>query len=54
LVALLVATTLLIVMALGAYFLYGREPFQRPFLAIAVVITWLGALVGFGIASDSG
>ncbi len=46
--------TILIIMAVGAYFLYGRELFQRPFLAIAVVIAWLGALVGISIGGDTG
>ena len=46
LVGLLIATSLLIIMAVGAYFLFGRELFQRPFLIVAVVIAWLGALVG--------
>ena len=46
LVGLLIATGLLAIMAVGAYLMYGRELFQRPFLAVAVVIAWLGALVG--------
>lgn len=54
LVPVLVAATVLIVMALGAYLLYGRELFQRPFLAIAVVIAWLGVLVGISIGSETG
>jgi hypothetical protein len=54
LVPVLVAATILIVMALGAYFLYGRELFQRPFLVVAVVIAWLGALIGINIGSDPG
>jgi len=54
LVRLLMATSLLVIMALGAYLLYGRELFQRPFLAVAVVIAWLGALVGISIGSESG
>jgi hypothetical protein len=54
LVRLLMATTLLVILALGAYLLYGRELFQRPFLVIAVVVAWLGALVGIGIGSDPG
>jgi uncharacterized protein YbaP (TraB family) len=33
LVRLLIATSLLVIMALGAYHLYGRELLQRPFLA---------------------
>jgi uncharacterized membrane protein len=41
-------------MAVGAYVLYGRELLQRPFLAIAVVIAWLGALAGISIGSDPG
>ena len=52
LVGLLIATTLLVVMMVGAYILYGRELFQRPFLAAAVAIAWLGALVGITIGSD--
>ena len=54
LVRLLIATSLLVIMALGAYFLYGRELFQRPFLAVAVVVAWLGALVGITIGSEPG
>jgi anti-sigma-K factor RskA len=54
LVPILVASSLLIVMAVGAYLLFGRELFQRPFLAIALVIAWLGALVGVSIGGDSG
>jgi hypothetical protein len=53
-VGLLLATSLLVIMAVGAYFLYGRELFQRPLLAVAVVIAWLGALVGITIGSDTG
>jgi hypothetical protein len=49
LVALLVATTILIVMAVGAYVFYGRVLFQRPLLIIALVIAWLGTLVGLSI-----
>ena len=54
LVPALVATSLLIVLAVGAYLVFGRELFQRPFLAIAVLIAWLGALVGISIGSDPG
>jgi len=54
LVPLLVATSILIVMAVGAYLLYGRELFQRPLLVAAVVIAWLGALVGIGIGKEPG
>ena len=54
LVRLLIATSLLVIMALGTYLLYGRELFQRPFLAVAVVIAWLGALVGITIGSEPG
>jgi uncharacterized membrane protein len=54
LVPALVATSILIIMAVGAYVLYGRELLQRPFLALAVVIAWLGALVGISIGSDPG
>ncbi len=46
LVGLLIATSVLVIMAVGAYFMFGRELFQRPFLVVAVVIAWLGALVG--------
>ena len=49
LVGLLIATTVLIVMAVGAYAFYGRALFQRPLLIIAVLIAWVGALVGLGI-----
>lgn len=45
---LLLATIILIVLAASAYFLFGRELFQRPLLIVAVVISWLGALVGIG------
>jgi hypothetical protein len=41
-------------MAVGAYFLLGRELFQRPFLIVAVVVAWLGALVGITIGGDTG
>jgi hypothetical protein len=54
LVRLLIATSLLVIMALGAYLLYGRELFQRPFLVVAVVIAWLGALVGIAIGREPG
>jgi uncharacterized membrane protein len=54
LVPALVATSILIIMAVGAYLVFGRELFQRPFLAITVVIAWLGALVGISIGSDPG
>jgi hypothetical protein len=54
LVGLLMAAALLVILALGAHVLYGRELFQRPFLAISVVIAWLGTLVGVGIGSDPG
>jgi small-conductance mechanosensitive channel len=54
LVPALVATSLLIVLAVGAYLVFGRELFQRPVLAIAVVAAWLGALVGIGIGSETG
>jgi hypothetical protein len=54
LVPALAATSLLIMVAVGAYLLYGRELFQRPFLAITLVIAWLGALVGMSIGSDPG
>ena len=49
LVALLLATSLLIIMAVGAYFMFGRELFQRPLLVVLVVIAWLGALVGISL-----
>lgn len=54
LVPALVATSLLIVLPIGAYYVFGRELFQRPFLAIAVVVAWLGALGGISIGSDPG
>ena len=54
LVALLIATGLLVIMVVGAYFLLGRELFQRPFLVVAVLAAWLGALVGISIASEPG
>jgi small-conductance mechanosensitive channel len=54
LVLILAAISILIVMAVGAYLFHGRELFQRPFLAIALVIAWLGALVGISIGSDPG
>ena len=54
LVGLLLATSLLIIMAVGACFVFGRELFQRPLLVVAVVIAWLGALVGISIGSDPG
>jgi hypothetical protein len=54
LVWLLLATSLLVIMAVGSYWLYGRELLQRPFLVVAVVIAWLGALVGISIGSDHG
>ena len=54
LVGLLLATSLLVIMAVGAYFLFGRELFQRPFLVLAVAIAWLGALAGISIGSDPG
>ena len=52
LIALLLATSLLVIMAVGAYFAFGRELFQRPFLIVAVLVAWLGALVGITIGSD--
>lgn len=54
LVGLLVATVILIIIAVGAYLMFGRELFQRPFLLAAVVIAWLGALVGVSIGNESG
>jgi hypothetical protein len=54
LVGLLIATSILIIIALGAYLFYGRELFQRPFLVVAVGIAWLGALVGVSVASEPG
>jgi hypothetical protein len=54
LVPALLATSLLIALAVGAYFVFGRELFQRPILAIAVVVAWLGALVGITIGSEPG
>jgi hypothetical protein len=52
LIVLLLATSLLVIMAVGAYFWLGRELLQRPFLIVAVVVAWLGALVGITIGSD--
>ena len=54
LVGLLIAASVLIIVAVGAYLLFGRELFQRPFLIAAVVIAWLGALVGISIGSEPG
>ena len=54
LVGLLIATSVLVIMAVGAYLLLGRELFQRPLLIVAVVIAWLGALVGISIGSEPG
>ena len=54
LIALLTATSLLIIVAVGSYFLLGRELFQRPFLIVVVVLAWLGALVGSTIGGDIG
>ena len=54
LVGLFVATSVLIIVAVVAYFMFGRELFQRPFLLAAVVIAWLGALVGISIGSEPG
>jgi type IV secretory pathway VirB2 component (pilin) len=51
---LLIAASVLIIVAVGAYLLFGRELFQRPFLIAAVVIAWLGALVGISIGSEPG
>jgi len=39
--------------AVGAYFMFGRELFQRPFLIAAVVIAWMGALVGISIGNET-
>jgi amino acid transporter len=52
LVGLLIATTVLIIVAVGAYLMFGRELFQRPFLVVAVVSAWLGALVGVSIGHE--
>lgn len=56
LVGLLIATALLVIMALGAYFLYGGEPFQRPFVAIAVVmagsVRWSGSASAASLAKQ--
>ena len=54
LIALLLATSLLVIIAVGAYFALGRELFQRPFLIVAVVVAWLGALVGITIGNNPG
>jgi hypothetical protein len=53
LAGLLVASSVLIIVALGAYVLFGRELLQRPFLIAAVVIAWLGALVGISIGNET-
>ena len=52
LIALLLATSLLVIMAVGAYLVLGRELFQWPFLIVAVLVAWLGALVGITIGSS--
>jgi hypothetical protein len=49
LVGLLLATSLLLFVAVAAYFALGRELFQRPFLIVVVVSAWLGALVGISV-----
>ena len=49
LVGVLLATGFLILMAVGAYFMFGRELFQRPLLAVLVLVAWLGALVGISL-----
>lgn len=54
LVGLLVASVVLIIVAVAACMMFGRELFQRPFLVVAVVIAWLGALVGISIGNESG
>jgi hypothetical protein len=54
LVGLLLATSLLVIMTVGACFMFGGELFQRPFLVVTVVIAWLGALVGISMGSDHG
>ena len=54
LVGLLIAASVLIIVTVGADLLFGRELFQRPFLIAAVVIAWLGALVGISIGSEPG
>ena len=48
------ATIVLVIMAVGAYVVVGRELFQRPFLIVALAVAWLGALVGLTIGSDPG
>ncbi|HSR31052.1 MAG TPA: hypothetical protein VLY63_10845 [Anaerolineae bacterium] len=50
----LIATSLLAIMAVGAYLIFGRELFQRPFLILAVVIAWYGALVGLSVGGGRG
>ena len=54
LIGLVIATIVLVIVAVGAYLLFGRELFQRPFLIVVVVIAWLGALVGISIGSEPG
>ncbi len=53
LVGLFVAVSVLIIVAVAAYLMFGRELFQRPFLVVAVVIAWLGALVGISIGNEA-
>ena len=54
LIGLFVAVSVLTIVAVAAYFVFDRELFQRPFLIVAVVIAWLGALVGISIGNESG
>ena len=54
LIGLVIASIVLVIVAVGAYFIFGRELLQRPFLIVAVLVAWLGALVGITIGSDPG
>ena len=54
LVGLFIATSVLIIVAVAAYVMFGRELFQRPFLVAAVVIAWLGALVAISVGNEAG
>jgi hypothetical protein len=51
---LLVAITLLVVILSVVAFLYGRAVIERLFLAVFVLVAWLGALVGLKIPGGPG
>ena len=53
LIGLFVAVSVLIIVAVAAYLMLGRDLFQRPFLVVAVVTAWLGALVGISIGNEA-